>query len=194
MSGQSGWWPTRVIRPAPSVPTCADAASKRPFPNASISSRADAGAANGPAAPTEPSTDAATSSNAASTASNSGAACHPLRQLVWPLPRRHHPGQHAHLAREVIDKTLPRGSCSRRTRDPAGPARRRTGTGCRPGRADADRRQELLRPRLRAPVGRAGHPAAEAGPQGRAGAGRGDPVQAVAAGHRVGQRDLQGPT
>jgi len=30
----------------------------------------------------------------------------------WPLPRRHPPGQHTHLARCVIDKTLPGGGAS----------------------------------------------------------------------------------
>ncbi|NKQ25163.1 transposase [Streptomyces galbus] len=55
-SARSGWWPTKATRPAPSAPTCADAASRRPFPNASTNSRADADAANGRAASTRPST------------------------------------------------------------------------------------------------------------------------------------------
>ncbi|MFE2626112.1 hypothetical protein ACFXKH_39655, partial [Streptomyces caelestis] len=32
----------------------------------------------------------------------------PLRQTPRPLPRRHHPRQHTHLARHMIDKTPPR--------------------------------------------------------------------------------------
>lgn len=51
-----------------------------------------------------------------------------------------HPAGPAHRLR-------PDRGQGRRTRDPAGPARHRTGTGRRPGRADADRRQELLRRR-----------------------------------------------
>ena len=62
----------------------------------------------------------------------------------------------------------------------------------RPGQT-FDRRQELLRPCLRRPAHGPGHPAAAAGPQGRERAGRSAPVQAVAAGHRVDQRDLQRP-
>ncbi|GHD42277.1 hypothetical protein GCM10010335_45000 [Streptomyces galbus] len=44
--GRSGWWPTGATRPVPSAPAWADAASRRSFPNASTSSRADAGAVN----------------------------------------------------------------------------------------------------------------------------------------------------
>lgn len=65
-------------------------------------------------------------------------------------PGVHPPGPARHLR--------PDRSKSRRARDPAGPPRRR------PARPDADRRQKLLRTRLRARAGRAGHPAAAAGP------------------------------
>ena len=47
---------------------------------------------------------------------------------------------------------LTRGQ-GRRARDPAGPPGRRTRTRCRTSCPDADRRQELLRPRLRTPTG-----------------------------------------
>ena len=62
-----------------------------------------------------------------------------------------------------------------------------------PARPDADRGQELLRRQLRGRPGRGRATAAAAGPQRRARTARRPVFQTAAAGHRIGQPDLQGP-
>src|SRR5580704_17410211 len=49
------------------------------------------------------------------------------------------------------------GAEGRQTRDPARHLRHRSRTRLRPARTDADRRQELLRPRVRSTASRRGH-------------------------------------
>src|SRR6266498_3310523 len=82
---------------------------------------------------------------------------------------------------------------SRRAGGAAGHPCRRPGPAGPATRPDPHRRQELLRRCVRGCTGRAGRAAAAPGAQGRARTGRRAPVQAVAAGHRVDQPDLQGP-
>ena len=99
------------------------------------------------------------------------------------------PGVHAGRAADRLRSDRGEG---RRTRDPARHLRHRARTPLQPARTDADRRQELLRPRVRSTARRHAHRVAAHGPQGRSRASRITAVQAIAVGHRVNLRDIQG--